>query len=139
MFVELEEAPVVERPTVDWPTISDDEERRREVLLRAAELIEERGWIAGSAGMHDNNGPFCLLGAIGFAAYGKGDMGYIYGHKFLRISDPEAAWGWNDRLDINRPRRHLFQRRPKPGEIVTATLRQMAHGAAWEEATRCSR
>ena len=50
------------------PSVSDEEGLRREVLLRAAELIERDGWTTGCKGMCVQPGArHCILGAIAHA------------------------------------------------------------------------
>lgn len=121
------------------PTISTEEEKRRDILLRAAEIIEARGYTTGNKGM-TVVGEFCLMGAVGYAMGipandvwmldGKYVPAYEYEpvEKFLAthsmIEDP--AWIWSD----------AQQSYPNPAERVAAMLRKMANGATFEEATR---
>lgn len=94
-----------------------DNETRRLVLLRAADLIEEFGWTRGSGGMpcmhyDGEREPLCLLGAIAQAAYDlgvakqepgfsltqfEGDYYHEMGFAAIFVGDRcEVAYGWND-------------------------------------------
>lgn len=55
-----------------------------EVLDRAADLIEERGWAVGNRGLNVN-GPYCLEGAL-YAAGGSKDT-FVWGCEPLAPND----------------------------------------------------
>lgn len=130
--------------TVDVPAVSDKEGYRREVLLKAAEIIEEHGWIDGAAGM-DTHGPYCLLGAVARAMGAPVLENRIVGHGYS-MDRPSRLLGdhswmtytnWNDCLAIDpRPKRGFLRKEIPASEIVTSTLRKLANGASWEEATQ---
>lgn len=134
------EAPIA--PEIEVSTVSEEEGRRREILLRAAELIEQKGWITGSQGMLPD-GPFCLMGAVAHVmgatlketilcspgAYGK-FFAYRYDEASALIGDggrgndiDERAWRWNDKQKF----------RPDGKQRVLNALRRMANGATWAE------
>lgn len=139
---------IEQTPQIEAPTISPEEEHRRDVLLRAAELIEERGYMSGPYGMTPD-GAFCLMGAVGHAMgaylvedYAIMDIGpdgivtnrvSVYGYseveEFLGVRPAgldDMPWRWSDK-------QNEF---PNPGERVAGALRKMANGASFEEATR---
>lgn len=112
---------------------------KRDVFLRAAEVVEERGWQRYHWGDVDE-GPVCLLGAIGVATIEMGvaplyattasmaSMSFRFERPDL-WDDANDPWLWNDGLRFAiRP-----SRRPKAR--VVAALRRLADGATWKEAT----
>ena len=138
------EAPVA--PEIDVPSVSEEEGRRREVLLKAIDILEKDGWTTGSEGMIAGEGPFCLLGAVAhamgdapvspqivFKAGGPSGVErcYAYGQPAALLgADPESwresPWRWND-----------TQRYYRDGkERVLNALRRMANGATWNEVSR---
>lgn len=79
---------------------------RREILLKAIEVIEERGW-GQNPDMFDDGGPVCIQSAVCVAGgqelldglgFSRGI--YCYAPSVLGIAfDPEdhgQAWRWND-------------------------------------------
>lgn len=92
-----------------------DHQHTADVLNRAADLIEERGWEQGNSGLRVA-GPHCILGAIGAAAdlddFLSGDTIYnptacldsaaglavrsYLDHGPERIEETRAVWSWND-------------------------------------------
>lgn len=128
---------------VDDP-VAKKVEYRRETLLRAAELVERHGYAYGSDGLR-TEGPYCLLGAVAHAMDGVsypavGELGEHYGMgepANLIGVDINAAFQWNDGLKYERmPRKSLFGPRMSRTEVVASTLRMLANGVPWEEATR---
>lgn len=121
----------------DWtkqPCSKPSWTRSKEILLKAADLIETHGWIQGSEGNLDKG--FCLAGATMAAAYGAAGHGDSAVYSSWELAEgqnligggglvrPQICWRqaiWND-----DPRR-------TKGEVVTA-LRRLADGASWEEA-----
>lgn len=118
---------------------------RRGILLHAAELIEEHGYMSGSEGMHVG-GRLCLMGAVGMAMggtihegmphwdYTTGSMGhadiYDYGEveEFLGapgLTPLASAWYWSD----------TQQHEPNPAGSVARALRRMADGETFAQAT----
>lgn len=93
---------ILDDPTLDIPAIGIDEGTRRETLLKAAELIETRGWTTGS--LNDSNG-FCVLGAVAYSALGDSeyrhhamcgaDVLYMLAAEILGEHD-EVVYDWND-------------------------------------------
>lgn len=99
---------------------------RRELLLRAAELIEKRGWAQISTGLL-TAGPHCFLGAV-YAASGQrwdGIWGYDVLERAARLigeRDARSIYLWNDMIY-------------KDGEAkVLAVMRRMANGASFKDA-----
>lgn len=97
---------------------------KRDMLHRAADLIEEFGWTQGSQGMpcchRDGRGQLCYLGAIVQAAYDLGlkcrngdEMAWA---ATFTGEDAVNAYSWNDNL------------RRRPAEVV-ARLREAADRA----------
>lgn len=79
---------------------------RRRILLRAAELVEEKGWTTGPNGM-EPDGPYCLLGSVNAAAteFGCGPhWGNMYSYSTAVLSgrtntkadDESRFFCWND-------------------------------------------
>lgn len=116
------------------------ETKRRETLLRAAEIIEQDGWTQNPArSMDANGGPVCLLGAIGRAIgpdaerdFGGGLLQYTYqatgsvaANKQLDEDADEADlfWQWNDDT-------------AESAEEVAVVLRRMADGIPFVEARK---
>jgi len=77
-----------------------------EILNRAADLIEERGWTVGDWGLGDDHSmPLCLEGGIAVAS-GNNLIGSVLlekcpaaraVHEYLLLADDEQLWEWNDR------------------------------------------
>lgn len=121
--------------TVAVPSVGGREGRRREILLKAAEVVERRGWITGNKGMLAN-GPVCVLGALSDAMgvppqeVQMVDLGPVMAYEYtmdlanmLGIRSPDVAFQWNDdfHLALNK-------------ESVATVFRKMANGATWDEA-----
>lgn len=120
-------------PLEEIPTLPEEPIDRRDIFLRAAELIEREGWTTGSLG-RDGQG-YCILGAVSRAAglwngrdvmwhYGQGFQtaeiiygGSVFGHSSIGT--------WNDGLVGDGAWGHVR---------VLAALRRLANGATWEEA-----
>jgi hypothetical protein len=80
-----------------------------EVLNRAADLIEERGWTSGEGWEHEKGGPLCLEGGILAAIGGSflaGDHylcpAYQAVKSYLRDRTDKAPFMWNDYLSHER-------------------------------------
>lgn len=91
-----------------------------EVLYRAADLIEERGWGQGPGSMYANDG-VCAMGAIHLAAFdrlaGERDNSYLDVHlcpagqalyEYLvegGVTDwqDDTIWEWNDDQSSSEP------------------------------------
>lgn len=123
---------VEETIEVDVPTISEEEGRRREILLRAVEVLDERGWAQGGLGMYPQAGVgFCILGAVAHAANAPlRDSGFSFGPQYDYLvpnailgttHDLADAFTWND-----------TDARDK--EHVQTVLRRLANGSTWEQA-----
>jgi len=127
----VEEQQIVEAPVVDVPTISKEEGRRREVLLRAAGIMEREGYAAGSRGMN-THGPKCLVGAVAHAmgapthALGSGARYHYHQAAHLLGVPHNIAYGWSD---DQRFQGHCAS------QTVSSALRRLANGASWKEAT----
>lgn len=77
--------------TIDTPVRTQTEVTVREVLHRAADLLEEWGWHQGDLGLGDDGcqrGPMCILGALARARLD-------YGHVPPILSDDESGF-WHD-------------------------------------------
>lgn len=144
----LVEAPLVAPPVpatvppLSVPVVTNEEEYRRDVLLRAAELIEQYGWTHGVPGMRVG-GPYCLAGAVAKAANSRDWRGLLTHYDAENIVGVTytAMYEWNDTLFYhwrNRPKvGPVFRRRRlSPEEMVTTALRRLANGATWQQATR---
>lgn len=137
----------IEDPLEAIPTLPEEPEQpkpdRREILLRAAEVVEERG--LATATWESESGAVCLLGAIGVAMIEKGypidnRMPSSYSvhaasEYFLNDLDQDEiiprdgeAWAWSDQM---MPR--LFRSRQYR---AARALRRLADGASWRKATR---
>lgn len=136
------EAPA--KTTIETPVITEEEAERREMLLRAAEIIEECGYTSGSRGMWVT-GTKCLLGAVAVAANlplyeGPGDEPEFYDMDEAALLLPgrptsSMAFGWSDTQKFpdrisggGPPDVDLGKRR------VSALLRAMANGKTFGEA-----
>lgn len=125
---------------LDIPTITREEERRRDVLLKAAEVIEKKGHVSGSSGMWVGNGKKCLLGAVGEAMSAKthcGSYSYIYPARLIGV-DADIAYKWSDHLRFKKMPRTggPLSSRMSKAEVVGRALRRLANGQSWAEATR---
>lgn len=101
-----------------------------EVLNKAADLIEERGWTTGGGGWEDKEGSgLCLEGGI-LAAAGFGTQeytapqflgcpAYIAVKSYLGLDDSQALYEWNDGT-------YDFSGESRSAEDVIATLRATA-------------
>lgn len=137
---------IVERPEVEQapdpleqiPTLPEEPETKRDVFLRAIEIIKQYGWEMGG-GIKD--GPLCLMEAVALARFGdwkaKGFMDFVYlpesGDAYMgndrtvsygHTSDDSvfSCWTWNDNLC-------------KGGEHAISVLQALADGKTWAEAT----
>jgi hypothetical protein len=80
-----------------------------EVLNRAADLIEERGWASGEGWEHEKGGSLCLEGGI-LAAIGgsffRGDHyvcpAYVAVREYLSDKSDRSPFIWNDNLAHDR-------------------------------------
>lgn len=119
---------LIEQQEIEAPSISEKEGKRRESLLRAAEIIEKNGWTQRS--VRRKTGEVCLLGAV-MTAEGYFEAGsveescHIYGVRTEEVLGVPRyfAWEWND-----AEWRHA--------EDVTRLLRAMANGKTFREAMR---
>lgn len=117
----------IEAPEVEVPTISEEEGRRREILLRAVEVLDEKGWIIGSSGMYpDAYGGMCILGAVAHAAGSPLTAGGRYYHytepaELIGVRNPGTAFDWNDQQANGK--KHVQQ-----------VLRRLANGMKWGDA-----
>lgn len=115
---------------------------RRAILLRAAEVVEERGWTKGTWEAPD--GSVCFLGAIGVAAkeHGIGTRWddphmavIVFTRKFPDIYPTllmDNPYAWNDML----PQGGWRGRKTKKSAVrVAEVLRLLADGKTWMEAT----
>jgi hypothetical protein len=121
----MERQQVVERPVVP-----EEEGRRREMLLHAAEIIERDGYIAGHRGMLAK-GPWCMLGAVAHAMKGPTGVAghYLYDAPAKLIGRPkEEVYAWSDQW--------RFKGDSKAVQRIATALRRRANGASWCEATR---
>jgi hypothetical protein len=76
-----------------------------EVLYKAADLIEERGWTEGVGWRHEDGGPLCLEGGILAAIGGSFDKGDHYGcpaYEAVRAYLGGPPFMWNDDLANRR-------------------------------------
>lgn len=147
------ETPPAETATPEKLSVSEievakpEEEERRDVLLRAAELIEEHGWAVGWLRRTAYHGSFCLVGAISYASLGEEKAATYYEHSdateegaaFLykeaaRIAgcDGEDLYTWNDMGgdDAGEARKTASR------EVVQQVLRAMANGSSFEDAVK---
>lgn len=73
-----------------------------EVLNRAADLIEERGWTTGSGWFGNEYGPLCIEGGIAAAMGVAGGPGYrcpAYDAVAAYLGKGNSGvWAWNDNL-----------------------------------------
>jgi hypothetical protein len=117
--------------TLLGPTKTETTVTRRDVLHRAADLIEEFGWCQGTGGMPfspntgerepKHNGEFCLLGSIAQAVYdllreriSYDAVEYLYGE--FRSEMSAACWKWNDAPE--RTYRDVVKRLREAAEAV---------------------
>lgn len=120
----LELIPTAPKPKQPAPPVEVDE--RAVILLRAAELLRQRGWCQGAGSPH--SGPICILQAVGIArdgsdAYSWADMATLH------VVDPALnecgdVFTWNDGL------------RAGSDEKVIRVLERLAQGKSWERAKR---
>lgn len=114
--------------------------RTSEILNRAADLIEERGWGTGSDTWYfgNDNHPLCIEGGMmaalglkfGHAAEGEaGATDQLYAcpaykavHEYLNLRPSQSLYQWNDSWDVVDG--STANRRTK--EEVIATLRTVA-------------
>lgn len=133
---------VEETVEVALPEMDPGDACRREILLDAARLIEERGYTSGCRGM-SLDGPFCMLGAIA-AAMGAPQDEIIYSDDGESLMPgysydlPEAMIGW-----VSKPNRMASWRwsdsqrdYSDPAGRVARALRRMANGLSWKEAIK---
>lgn len=108
-------------------------EERRQVFLKAARIIAERGWTHGR--IEDTRGRVCILGALGTAIDGT-PVGLVSYTTVSRFLDPKARspiegvshiWKWNDRID-----------RKTGGERVRSVLFAMADGLDFWDAVKAT-
>jgi hypothetical protein len=108
-----------------------------ETLNRAADLIEERGWIAGEGWEHEQGGPLCLEGGI-LAAIGgsfmRGDHyrcpAYRAVTEYLKHRTNKAPFLWNDLLASDRVAAAIQR-----GECFPENLPEVrAEAAEWAKA-----
>lgn len=131
----LVDAPVVETiEVVDVPVISEEEGRRREILLRAADLIEREGWATGPDGMRPYH-PHCLLGAVSAAMGGPTER---YGTKlFSKKQETYYSYRHSANLLGVKPRKaYFFNDRQGSHHRVVKLLRNLANGDTWKEAKK---
>lgn len=107
-------------------TVSDEEGARRERLLRAAEIIEERGWSREGFGLW-KDAKVCILGAVWWAGHPNDTTALKDGGRYHESAENVGEeWSrvveWNDDGEATS------------GEQVAQTLRRLANGATWEEA-----
>lgn len=85
-----------------------------EILTKAADIIEDQGWVKGAAGTIVGDGPKCLMGAVGQAAgittfpAAQDDQEHyscvgIYDHpagkalvEHMGVADSDHLWKFND-------------------------------------------
>lgn len=114
---------------------------RRAILLRAAKIVEERGWTRGVKGIPSKqrryglpeNAPVCILGAIAASLETKGhwmDTEESY-EKAAAVIAPDTSavsyWDWND-TTLRHSDAEVGARR------VARTLRLLAKGIPWSQA-----
>lgn len=130
---------VVVDPLELIPTLPREPITRRDVLLRAAQVIEQKGWIVGANGMHADETRRCILGAVGEALGARtflmnsGHEWYCHEQTVNLIGvNYRMATSFNDRL----PTGGFRGRKTKRSQArVAAVLRSLADGATWERAT----
>lgn len=106
-------------PLESIPTLPEEPVTRQDILLRAAELIEEHGWERGTRVTRE--GRLCLVGAVceaGGHSHNDPDSAYDFAYKVVGSHICDL---WNDEQ--------------KSPAAVTGALRRLASGATWKEAT----
>ena len=80
-----------------------------EMLNRAADLIEQRGWTSGRGWQHEDGGPLCVEGAILAAIGGSFFTGDHYTcpayhavRNYLSDQTAQSPFMWNDNLAHDR-------------------------------------
>lgn len=116
--------------------------RRRRLLRRAAEVMEQRGYVRGSQGMPTNwenpmspKGPVCLLGAVEVALFEEGKAGVNSYVSAAEIVQPGTGGGGYS--DFYRFSDSLVKRMTKEEAAarVASVLRRLSKGLNWNEAT----
>ena len=122
-------------------SVSNPVPNRRAILLRAARIIEERGFARGGKAMPfrqrhyhmPENAPVCILGAIEAALEMKsgekyGDEAYALAAEVIdpaRHTSVGSYWSWNDDVAAHTS---------NPTQRVATTLRRLAKGIPWMQA-----
>lgn len=102
-----------------------------EILNRAADLIEERGWTSGPRGM-EVDGPLCLEGAIG-AVIGAEVIGGL--RPFYAYSDVEACPA-GTAVIAYLGEQHPDQWNDRPGRTATEVIEVLRAVAVIEAARK---
>ena len=83
----------VRRPRHPKPTVAQNAGRH---IRRAADIIEDRGWVQGTDGSKDRG--FCIRGAVGYVVPEESfTLTWLVLHEWLRnIHGPGSAVAYND-------------------------------------------
>lgn len=140
---------IIERPEKTAPQVPDELELiptlpvkpvdRQAVLRRAADLVDEHGYLGGVLGCRGEG--FCLLGAVAQAGIDMGyvgtpgtipedlpgNQGYTWTAELIGVED-DWAYEWSDDLGYSKGD-------DKARGVLSARLRELADGMPWPTET----